>query len=78
MFLQDSHTAHMLLLPGVRLQKNNPLRHIRSGSGIHYEINYNYIYNDLKRPVQKTGDAVFTNGPDAGLHFQTNPSFTYY
>jgi hypothetical protein len=69
---------HLVLLPNVVLQKNNPGKIIRSGDGIHYEISYTYQYNSSQTPVSKNGDMLFTNGPDAGKHFESNVSFTYY
>jgi hypothetical protein len=69
---------HLVLLPGIKLQKNNPLKSIRTGTGINYNISYTYTYNELNRPMVKAGDAVFTSGPDAGQHFQTHATFTYY
>jgi hypothetical protein len=69
---------HLLLLPGKNVQKNNPGKEIRSGTGIHYEINYNYTYNETGRPVGRNGSGSFTNGPNAGQTFQLNTSFTYY
>jgi len=69
---------HLVLLPNVVLQKNNPGKIIRSGDGIHYEISYTYQYNSSQAPVSKKGDMLFTNGPDAGNHFVSNVDFTYY
>jgi len=69
---------HLVLLPNVVLQKNNPGKVIRSGDGIHYEISYSYQYNSSNAPVSKKGDMLFTNGPDAGTHFESNVNFTYY
>lgn len=75
--IHDSND-HLILLPGVKLQKNNPFRNIRTGDGVHYEISYTYIYNERNRPVLKNGDAVITSGPGAGQHFHTNALYTYY
>ncbi len=69
---------HLVLLPSVVLQKNNPGKVIRSGDGIHYEISYIYQYNSSQTPVSKKGDMLFTSGPDAGNHFENNVGFTYY
>lgn len=72
--LQDNH---LLLLPGVHLQWNNPLKNVRTGDGLNYEINYSYLYSN-SCPVQKNGDMLYTNGPDAGKHFNVGYTFTYY
>jgi len=69
---------HPVLLPTVVLQKNNPGKNIRSGDGIHYEISYTYQYNSSQIPVSRKGDVLFTSGPDAGTHFESNVSFNYY
>ena len=69
---------HLVLLPNVVLQKNNPGKVIRSGDGIHYEISYSYQYNSSQVPISKKGDMLFTNGTDAGKHFESNVEYTYY
>jgi hypothetical protein len=68
---------HLVLLPGVQLQKGNPGRVTRTGDGVNYIINYTYSY-DGNRPLSKSGDSLFTNGSDAGTHFQTLSQFSYY
>ena len=69
---------HLLLLPNVVLQKNNPGKNIRTGDGLHYEISYTYQYNSSNLPVSKKGDMLFKNGPNAGTRFESNVDFTYY
>jgi hypothetical protein len=69
---------HLLLLPGVQLQKNNARKLTRTGTGIHYTIDYTYTYSNKNVPLTKVGDAILNNGPDAGQRFQTNSTFTYY
>jgi hypothetical protein len=69
---------HLLLVPGIQLQKNNAGKLIRTGTGIDYTINYTYTYNDKNAPLTKLGDGVFTSGPNNGQRFQTNAAFTYY
>ena len=47
---------HLVLLPGVHLQKNNPRRETRTGDGVNYTVAYAYGYDtDGKRPLTKTG-----------------------
>ena len=69
---------HLILLPNIKLQKNNPSKTIRSGNGINYQITHTYTYNEINRPIQVNGDVLFTSGPDAGKHFQSHTTFTYY
>jgi len=69
---------HLILLPGVELQRGNPGKQTRSGDGINFSVSFTYTYDDQNKPVTKTGDLVFTNGPDAGRHFQTGSLFSYY
>jgi hypothetical protein len=69
---------HLLLFPSSKLQKNNPAKLVRTGTGINYEILYNYTYDNLGRPSLKSGTGLFTSGPGAGQAFQSTSSFTYY
>ena len=45
---------------------------------VNFSVSFTYTYDDQNKPVTKTGDLVFTNGPDAGRHFQTGSLFSYY
>jgi hypothetical protein len=76
--LVHQNIDHLLLLPGVQLQKNNAQKLIRTGTGNTYTIDYTYTYNDKNTPLTKSGDAVFTSGPNNGQRFQVNTVFTYY
>ena len=69
---------HLLLLPAIQLQKNNPGKLIRTGNGVNYTIEYTYTYNDKNAPITKTGDAVFNSGPNTGVRFQVNAGYSYY
>jgi hypothetical protein len=69
---------HLLLLPGVRLQRGNPARVTHTGDGDNYSVVYTYAYDDAGRPVTKSGALVFVTGPDAGKTFQTLSKFSYY
>jgi hypothetical protein len=70
---------HLVLLPGVQFQKNNPRRETRTGDGVNYSVAYTYGYDtDGKRPLTKIGDLVVTTGSDAGARVQTSSVFTYY
>ena len=69
---------HLVLLPGVRLQRSNPRRQIHSGDGINFSVDYDYRYDEENRPLTKTGEVIVTNGANAGQRFQTHALFSYY
>ena len=74
-FHRDSD--HLLLFAGVKLQKNNPRRVIFSGNGGGYTIDYTYTYHN-RAPVTRHGEALITEGQNAGQRFQTNATYSYY
>jgi hypothetical protein len=76
--LAHEDNDHLLLLPGVQLQKNNPRKIIRTGDAINYTIDYTYTHNDRNAPLTKAGDVIITGGPNTGQRFQVNTVFTYY
>jgi hypothetical protein len=76
--LHDEFFDHLILLPGVQLQKGNPRKETRSGDGLNFTVTYAYFYDDKGRPVTKTGDGSILNGPNAGQRFQANSVFSYY
>ncbi|MDP4262415.1 MAG: hypothetical protein Q8941_07770 [Bacteroidota bacterium] len=78
--IHDGIHDHLFLLQGFRLQRNNPRQETFSGGvvPIAYTIDYTYTYNNDNTPSTKTGDLLFTAGPDAGQRFQTNAAYTYY
>ena len=76
--LHDEFFDHLVLLPGVQLQKGNPGRVTRTGDGINFRVDYVYRYDDQDRPLSTTGDFVYLNGPDVGKHVGTGSVFTYY
>jgi hypothetical protein len=69
---------HLLLLPGVQLQKGNPARVTRTGDGLNFTVDYTYTYDGGNRPLTKIGDLTVTNGADAGRKFPTRSEFSYY
>lgn len=69
---------HFVFLPGVRLQKGNPARQIRTGSGRNFTVAYTYSYDAEGRPLSKTGAVTFVTGPNVGRLFHTNSVFSYY
>jgi hypothetical protein len=68
---------HLVLLPSVHLQLNNPHKVTHTGDGANYQINYTYAYDSKGRPTTKTGDFLYTNGADAGKHVNLLSSFSY-
>lgn len=76
--LHDEFFDHFVFLPGVQLQKNNPGNITRTGDGNNYKVDYTYTYNDRSAPLTKSGDFVFTSGPNTGQRFQLSSTYTYY
>ena len=76
--IHDDFFDHLVLLPGVQIQKNNPKRETRTGDGLTYTVDYTYGYDSGgKRPLTKHGDLVITSGTDAGTHVATSSTVTY-
>ncbi len=69
---------HLIILPGVKLQKNNPGKETRTGDAQNYVVDYTYTYNDRDEPLNKQGSLIFLNGSNAGQRFQTNSIYSYY
>jgi hypothetical protein len=69
---------HLLLLPNVQFQKNNPKKELFSAAETAYQINYVYTYNERNLPITKHGDGMITAGATAGQSIQTNASYSYY
>jgi hypothetical protein len=78
MLLHNEFFEPLIILPGVRLQKNNPGKETLSGVTSSYTVNYLYTYNDKNLPLDKKGDLTWTSGPDAGKKFQTSQFYSYY
>lgn len=76
--LLHTNGHELILMPGLKFQTNNPHRVTRTGDGINYEIDYTYSYDNKGRPAVKTGDLKFNNGQNAGQHFETRSTFSYY
>ena len=76
--IHDDFFDHLVLLPGVQLQKGNPRRQTRTGDGDNFTVDYTYAYGDGNRPLSKIGDVTLTNGSNAGQHFQSRSEFSYY
>jgi hypothetical protein len=76
--IHDDFFDHLVLLPGVRLQKGNPARQIHSGDGLNFTVDYSYSYDDKHRPLVKSGEVVLLNGSDTGRKVQISSVFSYY
>jgi hypothetical protein len=76
--IHDDFFDHLVLLPGVELQKSNPARQVRTGDGENFTVDYTYGYDGTKRPLAKSGAVLFSSGPNAGKRFQTSAVFSYY
>lgn len=68
----------LILLPGVKLQKNNPGRVVHIGDGDQYTIDNTYTYNAQNRPLTRSGNLVFVTGPNAGQSFAVDATYSYY
>ena len=76
--IHDEFFDHLVLLPGVRLQKGNPARQTHGGDGINFTVDYRYTYDDANRPLLKLGDVTLLNGADPGQKVQISSVFSYY
>ena len=78
--LHDPFHDNLFLLQGFRLQKNNPGKEtFLGGAGqISFTIDYTYTYNTDSTPSTKTGDFLYTAGPDSGKRSQVNAAYSYY
>ena len=76
--IHDDFFDHLVLLPGVQLQKSNPRKVTRSGDGLNFTVDYTYAYDNGNKPLSKTGDVTLLNGPNAGQHVQISVLFSYY
>ena len=76
--IHDDFFDHLVLLPGVQLQKGNPAHVIHTGDGDNYTVDYTYTYDSRNRPLTRSGDLAFLTGQNAGQHFQLSATFSYY
>ena len=76
--LHSEFFDHLVFLPGIQLQRNNPGRETRTGDGINYVIDYTYTYNNLNAPLTRSGNFVFTDGPNTGQSIQLSSQYSYY
>jgi YD repeat-containing protein len=76
--LHNDFFDHLVLLPGVVLQRGNPKKETFVADEMSYTVEYTYVYDDARRPQTKSGSVAFTTGPLIGQTFQTLSRFTYY
>jgi hypothetical protein len=76
--IHDDFFDHLVLLPGVQLQKGNPGREVFTGDGDNFTVDYTYTFDGLHRPRLKIGDFTYLTGAKAGQHFPTLSQFSYY
>lgn len=76
--LHTDYFDHLVLLPGVRLQVNNPGRVSRTGDGTNYIVDYSYTYDSMGRPTMQAGDIQVLTGSDAGRRFLGLTQYSYY
>lgn len=69
---------HLVLLPGVQFQKNNPGKEILTADTISYQVNYTYTYNNKNLPLTKQGEGIITGGASNCQTFQANSTYSYY
>lgn len=76
--LHNDFFDHLVLLPGVVLQKSNPRREIHTGDGDHLTAEFTYTYDGDNRPLVKSGIATILDGPNAGRQIPLRTEFSYY
>jgi hypothetical protein len=76
--LHQEFFDHLILLPRVQLQKNNPRRITHTGDGDHYVVEYTYGFDAQNRPVNKAGILTFTSGTQTGQQFEVGATYSYY
>jgi hypothetical protein len=69
---------HVVLLPGIKLQKNNPRKQTKSGDGDDYTVDYTYTYSRDNAPMTKNGEFLYTSGVYTGRILHISTDFTYY
>ena len=76
--LHSEFFDHIVLLPGVVLQKNNPAKITRTGDVENQQTIYTYNYNDKNLPLSQSGEVTIASGPNTGLKFPVGAVFSYY
>jgi hypothetical protein len=76
--IHDEFFDHLILLPGVQLQKGNPGRVTHTGDGLNFVVDFTYNYDAMNRPLVKNGSVTILNGSDAGRRTSISTLFSYY
>jgi len=69
--------GHVVYLPGIRLQNNNPRYRHQENAVNEFEITYSYTYND-RLPMVKTTTVKKLRGDNAGLTTTGNTTYSYF
>lgn len=76
--LHNDFFDHLVLLPGVVLQKGNPGHVVHTGDGTEFTQDNTVTYDAEGRPTRIDGDVVLLNGMSAGQHVAVTETLTYY
>jgi hypothetical protein len=76
--IHDGIHDHLLLLPQLHLQNNNPRKQWVTGITDEYTVIYHLTYNPDDTPAIKAGELLFTSGSLEGKKFNVSTSYSYY
>jgi hypothetical protein len=76
--LHSEFFDHLVLLPQVTLQKNNPRSVVHTGGSENFRVNYSYIYDAQHRPTNRNGTISILSGTNSGQVFPTTTTLSYY
>lgn len=77
-YLLEEFFDSFLYLPQVKMQLNNPGKHIIKSSITTYDITYTYNFNSQQLPVKKSGVMIQTKGPEQGKTINIGSTYSYY
>lgn len=76
--LHPEFFEHLFLLPGVKLQINNPGKETFTGSGTDYRATFSYTYDSSNAPLTRTGTGIITSGTADGSIYAISATYSYY
>lgn len=76
--LHNDFFDHLILLPGLILQKGNPHHITHTGNGDEFTQDNTVTYDAAGRPTAINGDVLLLSGNSAGQHVQVQETLTYY
>lgn len=76
--IHGDYLDHLVLLPGVQLQKNNAAREISTAYGLNYVAEYSYTYDERNRPVTKAGTVTITYDGNPVTVASIRADYSYY